>query len=160
MDDEQRQFRNALGCFATGVTVVTAPVEHGDPVGMTVSSFNSVSLDPPLVLFSIARTAHSLGALENAGAYAVNVLASDQADLSNRFARAGELKWAGVPHHRGWGDAPILEGALASFECEPFAVYEGGDHLVFLGRVMRHQSDPDGSPLVYFRGGYGAIAAG
>lgn len=158
-EDEQRRFRNALGCFATGVTIVTAASDDGDPIGMTVSSFNSVSLDPPLVLFSIARSARSLSVLEQASGYAVNVLATQQMDLSNRFARAGEEKWEGVDYRVGWGNAPLLEGALATFECEPYSVTDGGDHLVFMGRVVRHEANLEGDPLVYFRGGYRSVVA-
>lgn len=154
MEDEQRQFRNALGCFATGVTVVTAPAASGDPIGMTVSSFNSVSLDPPLVVFSIGRWAHSLEVLQDSPSYAVNVLGRDQMELSNRFARPGTDKWHGVNWKEGTHGVPLLDGAIATFECEPFAVHEGGDHLVFLGRVTRYESVPAGEPLVFFRGGY------
>lgn len=159
--DAARELRRALGCFATGVTIVTAPSADGHPIGVTVSSFNSVSLDPPLVLFSIARDARSLPVLRAAEAFAVNVLGHDHAELSNRFARpidaADGSKWDGVEYAEGFGGAPVIPGAVACFECTPYARYDGGDHEIFVGRVTRHRSDPELAPLLFFRGGYHAV---
>jgi flavin reductase (DIM6/NTAB) family NADH-FMN oxidoreductase RutF len=155
--DAAMQFRQSLGCFATGVTIVTAPSASGTPVGMTVSSFNSVSLDPPLILFSIGREARSLPDLVDAPAFAVNVLSADQIELSNRFARPSETKWDGIDHEVGLDGAPVFPDALACFECEPYAINDGGDHLVFLGRVMRHRAAPDAKPLVFYGGGYHTV---
>ena len=151
---ESREFRNSLGMFVTGVTVVTTSSPDGDPVGVTVSSFNSVSLDPPLILFSIAHDSASLVSLREASGYAVNVLAADQVEISNGFARAGSDKWAGVNYEDGLEGAPIIPGALAVFECVPYAIYEGGDHEIFVGRVVEHRSSPDADPLIFFAGGY------
>lgn len=155
--DAARQLRNSLGRFATGVTIVTAPVADGPPIGMTVSSFNSVSLDPPLVLFSVARNARSLGQLESADGYAVNVLSSLHVDLSNRFARAGEDKWDAVEFSRGHCGTPVFDDALATFECEPYATYDGGDHVIFVGRVVNHHAAEELEPLVFYRGRYHSV---
>jgi flavin reductase (DIM6/NTAB) family NADH-FMN oxidoreductase RutF len=151
----QRQFRSALSMFATGVAVITAPRREGTPVGMTVASFNSVSLDPPLILFSVDRRSLSLADLCVAGSYAVNVLEESQQDLSNRFAKANGDKW-------GWRDTAtdsceepvLLPGTLATFECEPYAQYDGGDHVIFVGRVTRHRTASQGRPLIFFGGRY------
>lgn len=151
--------RSSLGCFATGVTIVTAPTPAGPPVGLTVSSFNSVSLDPPLILFSIGRMVHSLPDLERAPAFAVNVLAADHEELSRRFARASTAKWDGIDYAIGHDGVPLLPDALATFECRHYAVHDGGDHRIFIGEVVRHRSDPDLDPLLFFRGGYAAVTA-
>ncbi|WP_188579179.1 flavin reductase family protein [Azorhizobium oxalatiphilum] len=153
-----RAFRRALGHFATGVAVVTARAENGEVVGMTMSSFNSVSLDPPLVLFSVARSALSLPAMLAARGYGVNVLGRDQEDLSNRFSKAMGDKWSDVDHVNGHEDAPLLAGAIAHFECAPYAHHDGGDHVIFLARVVRFSNDEEGDPLVFFRGRYRGLA--
>jgi len=155
---DSRAFRNALGHFATGVAIVTASCPGQPPVGMTISSFNSVSLDPPLVLFSVARTAHSLPDLMAAPGYAVHVLGSEQMDLSGRFARALAGKWHDVEHRPGLHDAPLLDAALAHFECAAHAQHDGGDHVIFLARVLRFSMQPSGDPLIFFRGRYRALA--
>jgi flavin reductase (DIM6/NTAB) family NADH-FMN oxidoreductase RutF len=157
MDEEIREFRRALGQFATGVAIISAPGPDGEPVGMTVSSFNSVSLAPPLVLFSVARTAGSLPALRQAPGYAVNVLSEDQEQLSNRFARPRTDKWADVSHSAGVVSAPVIDDTLACFECQPYAEYDGGDHVIFVGRVIRFRLMSDGEPLLFFRGRYCGI---
>lgn len=156
-----KAFRQALGHFATGVAVVTARAANGEEpaanVGMTMSSFNSVSLDPPLVLFSVARNALSLPAMLAARGYGVNVLAQDQQDLSNRFSKAMGDKWSNVDHTPGHEDAPILAGAIAHFECVPYAHHDGGDHVIFLARVVRFSMQPEAAPLVFFRGRYRSL---
>lgn len=157
---DARAFRHALGQFATGVAVVTASTADGAVVGMTMSSFNSVSLDPPLVLFSVARNAYSLPAMRAAKGFGINILAQHQQDLSNRFARALEDKWHAVEHHRGVHDAPLIAGAIAHFECEPYARHDGGDHEIFLARVLRFSAPHVGDPLIFFRGRYHALASG
>lgn len=157
---DPRAFRAALGRFATGVAIVTACIAQGEAVGMTMSSFNSVSLDPPLVLFSVARSAYSLPAMRAAKGFAINILGQDQQDLSNRFARALEDKWHQVEHHLSLHDAPLLAGAIAHFECEPYARHDGGDHEIFLARVVRFSSPETGDPLIFFRGRYHALASG
>lgn len=157
--DTATDFRRSLGCFATGVTIVTAPTVEGPPIGMTVSSFNSVSLDPPLILFSIAHTARSLEELRRAPAFAVNVLAADQIELSNRFARPSDDKWVGIEFEPGHGGAPLFPGSAGSFECEPYAVYDGGDHEIFVGRVLHHRADSEATPLLFHGGSYRELAA-
>lgn len=153
MDD--KAFRRALGEFATGVAVITAEGLDGAPIGMTMSSFNSVSIDPPLVLFSVDRRAHSLPAMSSAKGFAVNILAREQEDISNKFARALSDKWSQVKCTLGHAQAPLITGALASFECEPYAQYDGGDHVIFVVRVVRHTvREGSPAPLVFFRGRY------
>ena len=143
MSFTDREFRDALGQFATGVCVITAEVD-GIMLGSTVSSFNSVSLAPPLVLFSLARTAQTLPLWLKATHFGVSVLAESQRDLSNRFARGGADKWAGL--------AP-LRGSLVTFECETYATYEGGDHEIILGKVLEF-SRTTTTPLLFHGGKY------
>lgn len=151
--DEQRRFRTALSMFATGVAVITAPRKEGMPIGITVASFNSVSLDPPLILFSVDRRSLSLGDLTDASGYAVNVLDETQQHLSNCFAKANGDKW-GWRSDAAHDGAVLLPDALATFECEPHAQYDGGDHVIFVGRVTRHRARSEGRPLIFFGGRY------
>jgi flavin reductase (DIM6/NTAB) family NADH-FMN oxidoreductase RutF len=160
MSVDQRAFRAALSQFATGVAVITARGPANEAIGMTMSSFNSVSLDPPLVLFSVDRRALSLPAMLKAKGYAVNILGREQEQLSNQFARALGDKWSSVEHTLGHAEAPLLHGAIAHFECEPYAHHDGGDHVIFIGRVLRFSSNPDGEPLVFFRGKYHSVSSG
>lgn len=149
------EFRRALGEFATGVAVITAQGQGDDLIGMTMSSFNSVSIEPPLVLFSVDRKANSLPAMLEAKGFAVNVLAREQEDISNRFARALSDKWSEVKRTVGHAEAPLITGALAHFECEPYADYDGGDHVIFVVRVVKHSVRPGNpAPLIFFRGRY------
>ena len=152
------RMRQALGWFATGVVVTTAwdPGQR-EYVGMTMNSFNSVSLDPPLVLFSISRKARSLRAWERVPYFAVNVLQRDQSHLSERFARSLTAKWEGVDFRPGRHGSPLLEGALASLECSTHAHVDGGDHVIFLGRVLHLEYRESGRPLVFFRGAYTGV---
>jgi flavin reductase (DIM6/NTAB) family NADH-FMN oxidoreductase RutF len=151
---DKREFRNALGWFATGVTVITTRSPEGELVGFTANSFSSVSLDPPLVLFSLNRAAQSLSIFEGCAHFAVNILAEHQAELSSRFATASHDKWEGVAVETWENGCPILADALANFECAVHAVHDGGDHRIFLGRVLRMQARGDGQPLLFSRGGY------
>lgn len=147
------EFREALGCFPTGVAVVTASDGVGGFVGVTANSFNSVSLDPPLVLWSLARTARSRDAFVEAGWFAINILSSAQVDLSARFASKGVDKFSGVKVLRGLGGVALLSGCAARFQCRTFAIYEGGDHEIFVGEVL--DFDYSGRPpLVFHRGAY------
>jgi flavin reductase (DIM6/NTAB) family NADH-FMN oxidoreductase RutF len=157
-DVEIRAFRRALGQFATGVAVITAQGADNISVGLTMSSFNSVSVDPPLILFSIDRKAFSLTAMTEARGYAVNILGRDQEHLSNQFARALGDKWAAVEHTLGHMSAPLIAGALAHFECVPYAQYDGGDHVIFVGRVVRFSTHTTKEPLLFFRGTYRSLA--
>jgi 3-hydroxy-9,10-secoandrosta-1,3,5(10)-triene-9,17-dione monooxygenase reductase component len=154
---DTRAFRDALGSFATGVTVITTRAADGSPVGLTANSFNSVSLEPPMVLWSLARASRSLPAFEQASHWAVHVLGADQEAVSNRFARRGEDKFAGLPVERGEGDVPLLRGCAARFECRGAFRYDGGDHVIFVGEVVRFARGA-AVPLVFHAGQY-ALAA-
>ncbi len=147
-----REFRASLGMFATGVTIVTARTSEGDLVGLTANSFNSVSLDPPLVLWSLARAAGSLPSFSTGSHYAINILAADQRDLAERFARKGADRWSGVAFTEGAGGAPLLSGAAASFECFNRSRYEEGDHVIFVGEVERCAHRLGVSPLLFHGG--------
>ncbi|WP_367398605.1 flavin reductase [Sphingobium sp. OAS761] len=152
-------FRAALGSFATGVTIVTTRAPDGSDVGMTANSFNSVSLDPPMVLWSISKTALSQSVFAAAEHFAVHILASDQEDLSNRFARRGENKFADLALGRGPGNTPLLNGCAARFKCRTAYRYEGGDHDIIVGEVLEFDHF-DRKPLLFHRGKYSALAAG
>ena len=151
---DARTLRDAMGCFATGVTVVTSKDADGEPVGLTANSFTSVSLDPPLLLVCIANTSKSRAALEVAETFAVNVLHIGQQPTSNLFAKPGEDRFSQTPWETGQHDVPLLSGALANFECRQHAIHEGGDHIILIGEVMRAKFDPRRDPLLYFNGKY------
>ena len=151
---DARTFRDALGCFATGITIVTAMAPDGKPIGLTANSFTSVSLDPPLLLVCIANSAGSAAVLEQAERFAVNVLQIGQQPTSNRFAGRGEDRFAATPWVVGEFATPVLTGSLASFECTRHAVHEGGDHFILVGRVLKAMFEPRRDPLLYFRGKY------
>ena len=146
------EFRGALGMFATGVTIVTARTAQGALIGLTASSFNSVSVDPPLVLWSLAGAALSMPALSAGSHYAINVLAADQQALAERFAQRGVDRWAGVAHTPGIAGAPLLEGAVASFECFNRSRYTEGDHVIFVGQVEHCSYRAGVAPLLYHGG--------
>ncbi|MCD6079400.1 MAG: flavin reductase [Ramlibacter sp.] len=148
-----QEFRTALGMFATGVTIVTARTPDG-VIGLTANSFNSVSLDPPLVLWSLAQAAASLPAFRAGSHYAINVLAADQKPLAERFALKGADRWAGVSFTDGMGGAPLLAGASATFECFNRSRYEEGDHVIFVGEVERCSWRAGASPLLFHGGRY------
>ena len=150
----EAMFRSALGMFPTGVAVVTAQGTDGTLQGVTINSFNSVSLDPPLVLFSLSRRLFSLNVFLSARAFAVNFLNEDQQHLSIRFNKALSNKWEQVTYKTGVTGAPVLSPALGVLECHPFAQYDGGDHVIVVGRVEHIESQESSSPLVYFRGRY------
>lgn len=156
---DAREFRNALGNFATGVTIVTTLAETGERLGITANSFNSVSLDPPLVLWSLGRNAFSLPAFETSGRFAINILADDQQSISTQFAKAGADKWAGVDIETLETGCPIVKHCLAAFDCRTHAVHDGGDHLLFLGRVVAMRAEREARPLLFYRGKYGQMDA-
>lgn len=149
---EARILRDALGCFGTGVTIVTTLDEKGEPLGLTANSFTSVSLDPPLILFSLLRKSANLAAFEKAGKFAVNVLHIGQQPTAGRFASRDGPRFEGVDWTAQPDGSPILAGSLASFDCETFATHDGGDHLIFIGRVKHAWFEPHRDPLLYFRG--------
>lgn len=148
-----RQYRNALGTYPTGVTVVATVDRQGHPVGLTVNSFASVSLDPPLVLWNLGRDSTQLGDFRAASYFSVNVLAEHQVAISHRFAQSGGGKFEGLQFTRGLGGVPLLADCLAHLECATEARHDGGDHVIFIGRVLRFDSR-EGEPLVYHRGRY------
>jgi 3-hydroxy-9,10-secoandrosta-1,3,5(10)-triene-9,17-dione monooxygenase reductase component len=146
-----------LGTFTTGVTIVTTLGMDGQPVGITVNSFNSVSLQPPLVLWSIAKTSHSLAAFTKCGYWAVHILSAGQEELSNGFARAGGQKFQAVDLDSGREGIPLLKGCTATLQCKNSLRYDGGDHIIFVGEVVELEYEPI-TPLVYQSGKY-AVAA-
>ena len=148
----QREFRSSLGMFATGVTIVTARSPDGGLVGLTASSFNSVSLSPPLVLWSLAQTATSMAALSRCTHYAINVLAADQKLLAERFSGRREDQWKDVGFIENAAGVPLLNGAAATFECFNRSRYEEGDHVIFVGEVEHCRHRVGASPLLYHGG--------
>ncbi|MES2943158.1 MAG: flavin reductase family protein [Pseudomonadota bacterium] len=146
------EFRASLAMFATGVTIVTARTPAGELVGLTANSFNSVSLSPPLVLWSLAQAAGSMPALAKGSHYAINILAADQKALAERFAGKREDRWTDVPFDIGASGAPLLHGAAASFECFNRSRYEEGDHVIFVGEVERCSHREGASPLLFHGG--------
>ena len=151
---DSRELRDTLGRFATGVTVVTALAPNGMAIGLTVSSFNSVSLEPPLVLWSLSADSPNREAFETTRHYAINVLAADQADISNQFASRLADRFAGVEWRPGVGGAPLLSGCCAWFEVKNIKRVVGGDHLIFIGEVVGMDRDPARPPLLFHDGRY------
>ena len=145
-------FRAALGMFATGVTIVTARSASGALIGLTANSFNSVSLSPPLVLWSLSRTAGSMRSFQRGSHYAINILAAEQHTLAERFASKSLDRFADVAFSEGAGGAPVLEGAVAVFECFNRSRYEEGDHVIFVGEVERCSWTPGATPLLFHGG--------
>lgn len=153
---DPREFRRALGNFATGVTIITARSPSGEQVGVTANSFNSVSLEPPLILWSIDKRSGSHAVFETASHFAVHILAADQIELSNHFARPQDDKFAGIPHQRGLGDAPLFADCAARFQCERYQQVDGGDHWILIGKVVAFD-DFGRSPLLYHQGAYSMV---
>jgi flavin reductase (DIM6/NTAB) family NADH-FMN oxidoreductase RutF len=151
---DPRDFRNALGTYATGVTVITAAAADGKPYGITCNSFTSVSLNPPLVLWSLVIYSQSLNVFQNASHFAVNVLGVSQHTLSKKFSKSSDDKFIGVDWTPGLGNAPILTGVVANFQCRTADRYYGGDHVIFLGAVEAYNYNHN-EPLLFARGGYG-----
>jgi len=154
---DQRRYRDGLGRFATGVTVMTCQPENGEATGITVNSFASVSLEPRLILWSIARNSRSTEAFLDAEGFAVNVLARDQEALSTHFAQTErpaftELSWR--PSGLGY---PLLDDCLAWLECTRTALHDGGDHYILIGEVNRFEIGRDAPPLLYYRGAYRSV---
>lgn len=157
MSFDSFDFRRAMASFATGVTIVTACDASGTGRGITVNSFSSVSLDPPLVLFCLDKAAMSFGTFCRAERFAVNVLRREQHELSIRFSTAAADRWEGVSYDI-WADGlPVLRNCLCNLACRREALYEGGDHVIILGRVEHLHAADEGDPLVYFQSGYRSI---
>lgn len=151
---DPRTLRDAMGCFATGITIVTALDGNGMPAGLTANSFTSVSLDPPLLLVCVANTSGTAPVLRDASHFGVNVLQIGQQPASNRFATKGEDRFANLPWAPGETGVPLLGGSLVSFECQRESLHEAGDHFILIGSVVRAQFEPHRDPLLYFRGKY------
>lgn len=154
-----RQLRSAFGHYATGVTIITARGAGGEPVGMTANSFSSLSLDPPLVLWSIAYTASNFEAFRAARGFAVHVLHAGQGELAKVFSTKNIDRFAVVATTSGASGAPLLPDFHARFDCETFSQQEGGDHLIIVGRVLAAE-ERAGAPLLFYRGRFAALAAG
>jgi len=158
MQIEAATFREVLGHYPTGVCAITAMTAEGQPVGMVVGSFTSVSLDPPLVGFLPDKRSSSWPTIEKAGHFCVNVLASDQTDLCRQLSKSGPEKFAGVDYTLSAHNLPILAGATVSIECRLHSVTEAGDHWMVLGRVLGLEARRDADPMLFFRGQYGGFA--
>lgn len=150
---DPRQLRNALGTFVTGVTVMTTVDDNGHRYGLTVNSFSSVSLDPPLILWSLSNTAPSFAAFQQASRFVVNILAEDQVNVSTQFSTRQEDKFSGIAYRPGLGGIPVIEGCAAYLQCRKVAMHAGGDHTVFIGAVddLHYTSH---RPLAFGRGDY------
>lgn len=146
--------RAALGRYATGVTIITCRDAEGVPHGLTANSFSALSLEPPLVLWSLRRASSVLAVFAAAPVFAVNVLTEAQVELSRRFASRESDKFAEGTWHDGLGDAPLLDGCAATFECALLSQQAAGDHMLFIGEVLRHAHDADAAPLVFHAGHY------
>lgn len=156
--DFQRQLRNCLGQFATGVAVVTTLTPEGQPLGLTINSFNSVSLNPPLVLWSLGNQSATMQAFSANEHFVVNILAAEQEPVSNAFAWSKEDPFLTQPWTAGVGGAPVLPGCIATFQCRRVQQVAGGDHQIFIGEVVEF-SQQAGEPLLYFSGAYRQLAA-
>lgn len=153
---DPRQLRRSLSCFPTGVAIVTTIGREDSPIGFTISSFNSVSMDPPLIVWSIALKAGSIEDFRSNSWFAINVLSADQADLPKVFSSAVEERFAGLRWQQGVGGAPVLAGCAAVFECRTHGRHEGGDHEIVVGEVLRHRNT-DLVPLVFGKGQLGPL---
>ena len=158
MSIEGREYRDALGRFATGVCLITTTTADGRHLALTANSFSSVSLDPPLVLWNLQDNSDVFDEYASPERYAINILSQEQMDLSNTYAKKGGHELAPAHFTIGEHGAPVISGALASFECEPYATHEGGDHVIIVGRVMGMSSSGEGRPLLFFGGSYGELA--
>ena len=147
-----QEFRASLAMFATGVTIVTARTPTGELIGLTANSFNSVSLNPPLVLWSLSQLASSMSVFSTGSHYAINILAADQKELAERFASRRADRWLDVPFTYGECGAPLLTGAAATFECFNRSRYQEGDHVIFVGEVERCTQRAGAAPLLYHGG--------
>jgi flavin reductase (DIM6/NTAB) family NADH-FMN oxidoreductase RutF len=156
---DPRDFRNALGTFATGVTIITAMADDGKPYGLTCNSFASVSINPPLVLWSLGMYSQGLPVFQNASHFAVNVLGASQQALATKFAKSSVDRFEGVDWKGGLGGAPLLTDCVAWFQCRAASRYYGGDHVIFLGAVEAYAYNRK-EPLLFVRGGYGRFVDG
>lgn len=154
---DMNAFRQCLGKFATGVTVVTCTDDDGKPYGITANSFSSVSLEPPLILWNVAKVSNSLEAFLVAERFAINILASDQQDLSAHFAKSDHTLFDSITIKRSADDVPLIPGALALFECRTRSIHDCGDHHIIIGEVLRFGTT-DADPLLFYGGRYRSLA--
>ena len=155
---DPRDFRNALGTFATGVTIITAMADDGKPYGLTCNSFASVSINPPLVLWSLGMYSQGLPIFQNASHFAVNVLGVSQAPLAAKFAKSGVDRFTGVDWKPGLGKAPLIADSVAYFQCRAASRYYGGDHVIFLGAVEAYAYNRR-EPLLFLGSGFGRFVS-
>lgn len=158
--NDPKAFRNALGQYPTGVAIVTTRTEMGEDVGMTMNSFCAVSLDPPLVLFCVNKSAHSFSAWRTGSVYGISILSEGHDVLAAQFAKPLINKWSGVPLRRGIQNIALIEGSVAQFECMPYAQYEGGDHVIFVVCVERYAISASPGPLAVCKGRYNHLQPG
>ena len=157
---DSRAFRNALGSFPTGVAIITTEGIDGEPVGLTCNSFSSVSLDPPLVSWSLRMSSKSLQAFRYAKTFAINVLGKDQKNLSAHFANSSIFKkFEGVAHSRGTNGIPLIDDCVAIFQCTKFAEHNAGDHVLFLGQVTDFDYEENEDSLVFYKSDYRLLSA-
>jgi flavin reductase (DIM6/NTAB) family NADH-FMN oxidoreductase RutF len=154
MSFDGRELRNALGRFATGVCIITTVTDTQHALGITANSFSSVSLDPPLVLWSLQNNSDVYDVFSRPRHFAINVLSNEQQAHSNQYARKGQHRLDPAHYRLGKYGAPVMRDALVTFECELHATHEGGDHLIIVGRVREMHQRPSGEPLVFYCGGY------
>ena len=152
-----RELRNAMGLFATGVTIITTKDATGKPFGLTANAFSSLSLDPPMLLICVDKGVDCYNCFEDSKVFAVNFLSAAQEELSTRFATKGIEKFAGLSYRLGELGVALLEGALAHFECTVAHAYEGGDHTIYVGEIQRLVTAP-GDPLLFYQGKYRSLA--
>ncbi len=154
---DMKKFRQCLGKFATGLTIVTCADDEGRPYGITANSFSSVSLEPRLILWNIAKVSNSLQAFLDAEYFAINILASDQRQLSSHFAKSDHTLFDKVEISRSDENVPLIPGTLACFECRTHQIHDCGDHYIVIGEVVRFEAS-DAKPLLFFGGKYAALA--
>ncbi len=155
---DTRAFRDALGCYGTGVAIATTKSAAGEPVGLTINSFSSVSLDPPLVLWSIDLGSGSLAAFRESSSFAINILSDGQADIARLFAQPGVCRFSTTPHTTTALGLPLIDDALATFECSVEARHPGGDHEIVVGRVLRITHAMLVKPLLFWRGRFRGLS--
>ena len=155
---DPRELRDVLGCFATGVCVVTTVGDQGRPVGMTINSFSSVSLDPPLILWSIGLNTPSRSAFQRHGSFAINIMGKAAKDTTLNFAKPSDDKFSGVDWHQGHNGIPVLREAMAVLECEMEKQVIAGDHEIFIGRVVRLKAS-EAEPLLFHKGKFAELGA-
>lgn len=157
MSFDKNDFRLCMGHFATGITVITTNTSENKPCGMTVNSFSSLSLEPPLILFSVDKKASNYDNLTSCREFAVSILAESQKNISSTFANPSSINWHEISYKDGKNGSPIINGCLAYIECLNENLYEGGDHTIIIGRVTDMQIAPQEQPLIYFKGKYRKI---